>query len=168
MFKLVGYAALIWTLTFWFCVFGIKKRPTITKTQNRPKIDHKLTNQFSAVWEKRQMGNVLLIIILGIKIVLAETVTQLDQLYLQKSTICWLGWPARFKIINRKKNRMFGRIGKASSKVFESRFGISVKNYPRNLFLVQKKVSRQKMVQQLARGLKIVETVFCTRNKFLG
>ena len=33
-------------------------------------------------------------------------------------------------------------IGEAISKVFDSRFGISVKNYPRNLFLVQKTVSR--------------------------
>ena len=40
-----------------------------------------------------------------------------------------------------KKKRIFGRIGKASSQVFESRFGISVKSYPRNLFLVQKTVS---------------------------
>ena len=31
-----------------------------------------LTNQFSAVWEKLQMGNVLVIIIFVIRIVLAE------------------------------------------------------------------------------------------------
>ena len=31
-----------------------------------------MTNQKTAVWEKRQMGNVLLIIILGIKMFLAE------------------------------------------------------------------------------------------------
>ena len=33
------------------------------------------------------------------------------------------------------------KIGAASWRAIESRFGISAKNYPRNLFLVQKKVS---------------------------
>ena len=42
---------------------------------------NKLTNQISAVWEKRQMGNVLLIIILGIKICLAEAATHLGPFY---------------------------------------------------------------------------------------
>ena len=31
-----------------------------------------MTNQQTAVWEKRQMGNVLLIIILGFRILMAE------------------------------------------------------------------------------------------------
>ena len=45
------------------------------------------------------MGNVLLVIILGIQFVLAETVTQLGPFYLKKTAICWPGWPARLKII---------------------------------------------------------------------
>ena len=49
--------------------------------------------------EKRQMQLVLLIIMVAIKMLLAETVTQLGQFYLQKSTICWPGWPALFEII---------------------------------------------------------------------
>ena len=55
-------------------------------------------------------------------------------------------WPMGCpKLVNGLKNQtnlIFGRIGKASSQAIESRFGISVKNYPRNLFLVQKRISR--------------------------
>ena len=39
------------------------------------------------------------IIMVGIKMFLAETVTQLGPFYLKKTAICWPGWPARFEII---------------------------------------------------------------------
>ena len=47
----------------------------MTKHANMTNICKMFANQFSAVWEKRQMGNVLLIIMVGIKMFLVETAT---------------------------------------------------------------------------------------------
>ena len=57
-----------------------------------------------AVWEKRQMGNVLLIIILVIRNLLAELSPSKVRLT-EKKNICWPGWPARFKIIIHHRTR---------------------------------------------------------------
>ena len=55
---------------------------------------------FLAYHEKRPMQLVLLIIVESIKLFLAETATQLGQIYYQNSTICWPGWPALFEIVS--------------------------------------------------------------------
>ena len=69
----MGLAAGVLFSSIFMFIFA---RPNVTNNSKLTKTkssNEQMTNQISAVWEKRQMGNVLLIIILGIKIVLAET-----------------------------------------------------------------------------------------------
>ena len=74
-----------WTMpqALLFLIFLILKFKTtnITKHSKMTNICKIVANHFSAYYEKRQMQLVLLIIILGIKMFLAETATHLGPFY---------------------------------------------------------------------------------------
>ena len=80
----------------------------------KKKSNKKLTKQKTAVWEKRQMGNVLLIIILGIRICLAE-LSRVKSILLEKTAICWPGWPASRRFCSGKMDLTRAQLGQTTS-----------------------------------------------------
>ena len=107
---------------------------------------NKLTNQKTAVWEKRQMGNVLLIIILGIRFFVGRDAIRLKSILLNKNDdlLAGPGWRMHF-----------GHFGSFCTLLIV--FGSKKRNFFQSFSQVRSKTRRRRKIREI-RGTFFVDT----------